>query len=185
MKPSNASEQHNLPTPPEDRDTEQFTTSELPILAEESAQNPAGKADSRTDYTTRKLPVISPDEELIDPTAMAEQPSVSGDAQVAADIIARLTRRAEASELDRAALEERIRMLQRRSTILSRATAIDSLIHSPQRQLYWLRELVIALALGLALLALIDYMVVGDTIPLLPESMVEPATAAPALNFTP
>jgi hypothetical protein len=199
MKARKGLENNNRPAPPDQHNSSRFTTRELPSLAEDSALDAADKADNtnRADYTTKKLPVISLDQESIDLEVVAEQTVVPSDAQavgdaegpdqnltvapdVDSDSIARLTRRAEAAELDREALEERIRVLQRRGRGSSEATVPVAGSSGRLEALYWLRELAIALVLGLALLALLDYWVAGDAIPFLPEPTTEPTMVAPA-----
>lgn len=193
MKRDKASANHHRLSTAGQHDASQSKTRELPALADDSRRDTADEADNKNpiDYTTQKLYTTALDEAQTD--ANLRQPVQDSDdlghgragmldhgqnraSSAASDSIVALARRAEAAELDRAALEERLRMMQGRST--SGVTITDSRKPGHGHR-YWLRELILAMALGLALLSLIDYLVAGDAIPLLPEPNLKPTTAAP------
>ncbi len=95
------------------------------------------------------------------------------------DQIDQFRRRAEAAERERDELDAWIRRYAAR-----RSTVEGDVVPAPgiwQRGLALLGQTIMALMLGLAILSLADYFIVGDAIPLLPEPTV--ASIAPAVEM--
>lgn len=94
--------------------------------------------------------------------------------------IAELNQRIEDAERKRAALVARIHALERQQGTPARTESAAPVSREWRQWRFSVSQLLIAIALGLAILGLIDYLIKGDSIPLLLESEAVPAGSAPA-----
>lgn len=97
------------------------------------------------------------------------------------DKIDDLSRRLQAAERDRAALEARLRALeQQRTSTKAQTQKLYPLDIDRRLPHFWLRDLLIALVVGLLILGGVDYLLTGDGIPLLAESRTARSTSTTA-----